>query len=264
MVNKINLYRNPNSHKGDTSRELFDMWSEAGYCNLIDCDSTISWLYDINDVLLYEFNCEPNVPVPDKDSVNLGLFGNYKPNDWGLHWVFWARRPRILEEKIDQGILNLSQRNISSIFIGNNENYIQKNNRIKADWSSAIEQFSMIDGNAHRYTQEEYLNLMATSKYGLCLAGYGRKCNRDVECMGLGTVPLVAPEVDMNYYDLPQEGIHYFRVNGPQDIVDIINNLSESDWKWMSDNCVDWWHRNCSCQGSFNTTLSIIDKHHGK
>tara|TARA_R100000008_G_scaffold17216_1_gene8582 strand:+ start:2122 stop:4632 length:2511 start_codon:yes stop_codon:yes gene_type:complete len=257
------LYRNPNSHKGDTSRELISMWDESGYCKLIDCESTLSWWGDEGDVLLYEFNCEDSVPVPKKENINLGLFGNYKPSDWGLHWIFWGRRPRLLEKRVLEGILSYSERDISSVFIGNIENATQGSRRLNQDWSHCTEIFSMLQGHEHKYTQEEYLNTMAKSRYGLCLAGYGRKCNREVECMGLGTVPIVAPEVDMNYYDSPQEGIHYFRASSPEEVKALVAGTSESDWKRMSDNCVEWWNKNCSRWGSFKTTKMIIEENYG-
>ena len=256
-----NIHRNPYSHKGDTSRELLSMWEESGYCQLVDCESTLSWWNEVGDVLLYEFNQEGSVPVPREEDVRLGLFGNYKP-DWGLHWIFWGRRPRLLEKRVLEGVLSYSERDISSIFIGNIENATQGSRRLNQDWSQCTEVFSVLDGPAHKYTQEEYLNMMARSKYGLCLAGYGRKCNREVECMGLGTVPIVAPEVDMNYYDSPEEGVHYFRVGSPEEVKEVIEGTSQADWVRMSVNCVDWWNQNCSRIGSFKTTERIIEENY--
>ena len=80
--------------------------------------------------------------------------------------------------------------------------------------------------------------------------------------MGLGTVPIVASEVDMNYYDSPEEGVHYFRVKHPDEVKEITDNLSEEEWKRMSDNCIDWWNRNCSRRGSFETTQRIIEENY--
>jgi len=255
------IHRNPNSHKGDTSRELLSMWEESGYCRLVDCESTLSWWNEVGDVLLYEFNQEGSVPIPRQEDISLGLFGNYKP-DWGVHWIFWARRPRMLEKRIGSGLLSYRERDISSIFIGNIENNTQGSRRLNQDWSNCTEVFSILDGSAHKYTQEEYLDVMSRSKYGLCLAGFGRKCNREVECMGLGVVPVVAPEVDMNYYDSPLEGTHYFRVDSPEAVKEITTGLSESEWKVMSDNCIDWWNSNCSRDGSFKTTARIIEENY--
>ena len=51
----------------------------------------------------------------------------------------------------------------------------------------------------YKYSQKEYLDLIGSSKFGLCLAGYGPKCNREIELIGMGTVPVFAPEVDNTY-----------------------------------------------------------------
>ena len=257
----IIIHRNPFSHKGDTFRELVTMWQESGYCKINDCSNTLSWWGKVGDVLLYEFNQESVVPVPEKQDVSLGLFANYKP-DWGMHWIFWARRPRCLEKKIKSGINKFKDRDVKSIFVGNNENDIQRSRRLNKDWSKSIDLYRMYNDGNHRYSQEDYLDMISRSRFGLCLAGFGRKCNREVECMGLGTVPIVASEVDMNYYDSPEEGVHYFRVKHPDEVKEITDNLSEEEWKRMSDNCIDWWNRNCSRRGSFETTQRIIEENY--
>tara|TARA_R110000824_G_scaffold401682_1_gene613581 strand:- start:5152 stop:6921 length:1770 start_codon:yes stop_codon:yes gene_type:complete len=259
------IYRNPNSHKGDTSRELLSMWDEAGYCKLIDFKSSLSWWGSPEEeVLLYEFNHEKRARIPGNSgkSIKLGLFANLIPSNWGVRWIFWARHPRALEKRIEEGLLTYEKRDISSIFIGNIGTPEQRSRRRKQDWSQCTEIFSLLNGWSYKYTQEEYLNMMARSKFGLCLAGYGGKCNREPECMGLGTVPIVAPEVDMNYYDSPEEGVHYFRVNSPDQVKEITEGLGETEWKRMSDNCIDWWNRNCSRKGSFETTQRIIEENY--
>ena len=256
------IYRNPNSHKGDPSRELLSMWDESGYCRLKSCESRLSWWNQVGDVLLYEFNQEPQVRVPHKEHVNLGLFGNYKPEDWGLHWVFWGRHPRQLEKKISEGILPYDRRDTLSIWLGKIETSEQARHRTSQNWSQCVEYYSM-DGSRGSFSQQEYLDMVSRSKFGLCLAGYGKKCNREPEYMGLGVVPIVAPEVDMNYYDSPEEGVHYFRVSCPEEVKEISEGLSQSEWKNMSDNCVDWWNRNCSRLGSFKTTKRIIEENYG-
>ena len=264
--NKVpTIYRNPHSHKGDTSRELLSMWDEQGYCKLKDCSSTLSWWNEVGDVLLYEFNQEPNVPVPHKNDVNLGLFGNYKPSDWGLHWIFWGRHPRVLEKKV-QNIIDYSQRDILSIWVGAIDTGRQLEHRVSQDWSKCVQHYRMYNHGAHkskrRLSQEEYLHMVGRSKFGLSLAGYGKKCNREPEYMGLGVVPIVAPEVDMNYYDSPEEGVHYFRVSCPEEVEQITSSISEAEWHRMSRNCIDWWHRNCSRKGSFDTTSRIIEENY--
>ena len=246
------IYRNPNSHKGDTSRELLSMWDEVGYCKLMDCQSSLSWWGSPEEeVLLYEFNNEKIARIPGNNDggIKLGLFANLIPSDWGVRWTFWGRHPRQLEEKV-KNIINYNDRDILSIWLGNRTE--NKGYRTSQDWSNCVDYYSM-NGSRGSFSQQEYLDMVSRSKFGLCLAGYGRKCNREPEYMGLGVVPIVAPEVDMNYYDSPEEGVHYFRVKHPDEVKEITDSLSEAEWKRMSDNCIDWWHRNCSRRGSFET-----------
>jgi hypothetical protein len=82
------------------------------------------------------------------------------------------------------------------------ENGVQMKNRPLA-WQPHVQKWSMpLDstGQAYPYTQDEYLQEISKARFGLCLAGYGNKCNRDIEYFATGTVPLCAPEVDMKYY----------------------------------------------------------------
>ena len=52
------------------------------------------------------------------------------------------------------------------------------------------------------------------------------------------------------------------RVSSPEDVNEIVSQQSEAEWKRMSDNCVDWWNRNCSRKGSFETTVRIIEENY--
>ena len=60
---------------------------------------------------------------------------------------------------------------------------------------TTIYNFEEKDNSNHTFSVEvidpvdEYLNLLKQSKFGLCLRGFGGKCNREIELMGLGTVP---------------------------------------------------------------------------
>jgi hypothetical protein len=123
----------------------------------------------------------------------------------------------------------------------------------------------MVKGDeAYPFTQHEYLEKLGQAKFGLCLAGYGYKCHREVECMALGCVPLCAPEVDMDSYAVPPvEGVHYIRVESPEDALAKAAAVSEEDWKKMSTAGVQWWRENCSVAGSFALTKRLIEQNGG-
>ena len=114
------------------------------------------------------------------------------------------------------------------------------------------------------YSQEKRLQVISDylvcgnlAKWGLCLAGYGAKCHREVECMAMGCVPVVAPEVDMtSYAEPPQEGLHYFRVVSPEDAASV-KAVTAERWTVMSAACRDWWRRNASVDGMWELTKRL-------
>ena len=77
--------------------------------------------------------------------------------------------------------------------------------------------------------------------------------------MGLGTVPIVTPNVDMTYYDSPIEGEHYIRVESPDKLEENISSISKEKWRQMSQNCLEWYNRNASPKGSYDTTMRILE-----
>jgi hypothetical protein len=64
----------------------------------------------------------------------------------------------------------------------------------------------------------------------------------------------------MTYYDMPTEGVHYFKVSGAQEIPSLINKCSQSQWEDMSNNGRNWYKDNCAPEGSYALTEKIINK----
>ena len=258
---KIFIGKQTPEHKGDTSRELIDMWEESGYCEIIrnQVNDVFLWANSPGDTLLYEYDrwdVYPGLP-----SCNNALFaGMQHPN--GVPWIYWARHPRKLESKINSGVKDYKDRKINTIFLGKVENHVQKKNRTTHDWSAVIEEFSMPvrigDSFTWPFTQEQYLEKISISKFGLCLPGYGPKCNREIELMGLGVVPLITENVCTTYHDPLIEGQHYLKVNSPKDVKKVLETCPEARWQFISYNCRKWYENNCSRLGSFETTRSII------
>jgi hypothetical protein len=262
--NKYNIYipKQPRqnsfyNHKNDTFRELCYLWKENNLCNLIENDNEHIWFNNINDILLYD---RPTLDWLQDTKYNHILLGN--PNDKinnSKEWIFWPRSPRELE-KIRYNIIPYKNRHINSIFIGKIENSVQQNFRNNSIYKNYIEFFQMMNPNEkYKYSQQEYLNLLVHSKFGLCLRGYGPKCNREIELLALGTIPLITSDVDLTYYNDLIEGKHYFLITKPQDIDYHIYNTTEAKWNQMSQECIKWYENNCSITGSFKTTLEIIN-----
>ena len=258
-------------HAGDSFREMARLWDKKGFVKLTQSGTTKQvWLGEVGDVLLYDRpTLEWLKAAPADEQVwRRALFGNPVPPVAGagqgptVPWTFWPRRPLLVENAVAAGLPDtpFSARPDRLAFYGRSENAIQKGNRTRYDWSSACDKFHHVDGlGAYPFTQEEYLAQLAKARFGLCLAGYGRKCHREVECMAMGCVPVVAPEVDMtSYAEPPQAGVHYFRVETPAEADHVARTTSEERWATMSAACRAWWERNASVEGSWRLTERLL------
>ena len=125
-------------------------------------------------------------------------------------------------------------------------------------WSTVCDKFELFEEPTIEH--EDYLNILSDFKFGLCLPGVGPKCLRDVELIGMGTVPIITPGVCTTYYDPLVENVHYFRANNPSEAQKIMDECDDETWKEMSDNCINWFEKNCSIEGTFNRTVEIIEK----
>lgn len=276
MNDKVIIYKPKNDHSnvmwrhaGDTFREIIDMWESAGYVTVITTDDTpgIVWWNKKGDVMLYD---RPTFEwLPNGLKYNLGLFGNPvppQPNDLNRSWIFWGRNPKLLESTTSTpgGLPNFQDRETKSIFIGNVENHVQQHFRSPIassdEWKSCISHFELIESHKHKYSASEYLQMLLNSQFGLSIRGYGPKCNREIELLACGTVPLLTMDVDVSYYDPLIEGLHYFRVRTPNDVNTITSNCPKARWELMSTAGRRWYERNCTTSGSFKTTKRIIER----
>lgn len=256
-------------HANDSFRELALLYKKNNSdVNIELIDNGHCWLG--NHILLYD---RPTHEWFNQDLVNssLILLGNGDINiegkilkDNGLNvkpWIFWPRRPFILEKMLDNNkIKSFSERTMESIFIGNIENNVQNQYRnTNNNWENVLDVYHCTQGRQHKFTQEEYLEQLANAKYGLALRGYGSKCHREVELMALGTVPIITESVSIeSYMNPPQENIHYIRCNNPENLKTILSNISEEQWTIMSNNCYEWYQRNVHSKNSFKYFLSNI------
>ena len=248
-------------HSGDTFREVVEIWAERGYIQLQRSSTTpFCWLHGVGKILLYD---RPTLKWLEPSLLyDVAFFGNPPPPPSQMMktrpWTFWSRSPRKVEEFVKNHIPTYQERTTTSIFLGKVENGVQMKNR-SLSWQPFIEKWSMpLDstGQPYPFTQDEYLLEISKSRFGLCLAGYGNKCNRDIEYFATGTVPLCAPEVDMtNYINPPKEGVHFIRVQKPEDIVAAVK-ISESKWQEMSSAGRRWWLENASAEGMFRLTMA--------
>jgi hypothetical protein len=254
------------AHDGDNFRELVDIWEKRAYVKVERRkDTSHVWWGSIGEVLLYDRPSrkwlQENLP-----SYKLGLFGNCLPENVSLKditWSYWGKHPKALEKAALDNPKNYNNRKTKSVFLGRVENGIQLERRTKQDWSAVIDSFSMpVDSTAgpYKYTQEQYLSILADSRFGLCLPGFGSKCNREIEYFAMGTVPIITPGVDMlNYAARPQKNIHYFEASTPEEVQKIVNETGPEKWTEMSIAGRAWWRRYASAEGLFRLTWGIIN-----
>ena len=253
-------------HKGDSFRELIDMWSEKGYVEVReDPIITQCWLGGVGKTLLYD---RPTWSWLEKaseaeQSYELCLAGNppasEKPN--AKPWIFWPRHPRLVEN-LSQTQRSYAERSDGLVFYGRVENPTQGAFRQDiSGWQPICSKFSMPIGakEPYMFTPEEYLLALQKAKYGLCLRGYGQKCNREIELLAMGTVPVVMADVDIEGYDEPLiEGIHVLRVASPAEAKKVLASTTEAQWTTMSKAGYLWWKRNASADGSWAKTKGAL------
>ena len=255
-------------HSNDSFRELLVLVEEKNKDLELEIINNSGHVWLNGNILLYD---RPTTEWIDEQSLQCYklLLGNGSIDKEGVElkdknidvspWIFWPRRPSILEQKLGEGIVNYEDRNIESIFIGNYENYIQQDFRNNPEWENEIEEFYCTAGTNHRFSQEEYLDKIRHSKYGLCLRGFGSKCHREVELMAFGTVPLMTPEVSMNSYSDPLiENTHYILINDPLEVKEKIKDINRREWNRMSAACYIWYRRNVHSDNCWNNILDNI------
>jgi hypothetical protein len=250
-------------HANDSFREMVSAWFARGWIELeYTTQSPYVWLGGIGQTLLYDranFNWLNHTPTIYKRI----LCGNPDAAEVpeGVQWSFWPRHPMRVEQRVQQGLPSYNERTDTLVFYGKVENAVQQSHR-SSNLYKACDEFSMPFGADATYTfdQETYLDKLANAKFGLCMAGFGPKCNREIECMALGTIPVVAPDVDMkNYAVPPQEGVHYLRLKSydPEDAVALVRSMSEEAWGKISLAAHQWWKANASVEGLWDLTQRL-------
>lgn len=250
-------------HKGDSFREMIDLWAEREFIEKKE-DPSLTHCF-LGDVLLYD---RPTWAWLDKASdkekeYSLCLAGNPDPSEKprAKPWIFWPREPRLVEELSKQPRKSYEDRKDTMVFYGRIENADQgKWRQDISGWKMVCAKFSMQGGKEpYALKPREYLEALQNAKYGLCIRGYGPKCNREIELLAMGTVPIVTNGVEISDYAEPLiDGTHVICVSDHEDAMSKICKVSEEKWVEMSEAGFQWWKRNCSVEGSWKTTIRII------
>lgn len=222
-------------------------------------------LYDRDTLLWFDDNTGKNSSIVYLGNCDISTDKELLQNKFNISvkpWVYWVRHPIILEGLLSKGLgmLSYEERKHNTVFIGNVENDVQCTYRLSASWDKYIDDYHCTHGvGGAKFNQKEYLEKIAEARFGLCLRGYGVKCHRELELMAVGTVPLITPHVCINSFKNPPiEGVHYLRVNNPEDIPSVINNISKDKWIEMSNACKKWYLEYCHSTTLWNNLIEDI------
>lgn len=258
------------NHKNDSFRELTVLWKVKNRDVQIEFDTNGKHVWLNPSILLYD---RPTLQWLDNSVINATTIylgnGSMKMEGSKINtyvnkkvqpWIFWPRRPMVLEKVLkDNGYASFNDRTCKSIFIGNFENSVQQKFRDVGGWENVLDEYHCTAGSKHKFNQTEYLMKLRNSKFGLCLRGYGSKCHREVELMAFGTIPIVTPEVSItDYLDSPQEGVHYITASTPQQLKEKVDAITEPQWNVMSNACRNWYMKNVHSNNSWNTFIHNV------
>lgn len=244
-------------------------WEKRDLCRLkyhhVQDEDFVFWGEEQRVAIAYKSRWKDNPVKPSR--VRLLLVLNEVPQNvsGAAPFTFIPRFSNMLERHTRSRIRKSHrERTIETVFIGQLLNEHQKKMRLRGgDWSKAIQYFHLrpSDSEGHyAIPHKEYLEILSSSRFGLCLRGFGPKCFREIELLGLGTVLIVTPGVDVDGYHEPlREGVHYLRVRGPDDVAGAVKSIGPERWEAMSRECTEWWDRNASIEGSFGLAKKIID-----
>lgn len=261
-------------HRGDSFREMIDLWAKAGYVQRKEDPSlTQCWLGGPGKALLYDrptWDWIEKAPAAEKVWKH-ALVGNPEASGRpdAQPWIFWPRQPALVERLVSEGVPQAcyAYRKDDLVFFGRVENEKQGAFRQEADvegWRAACSQFSMPVGAKEPYalSPEAYLRALAGAKFGLCLRGFGPKCNREIELLAMGCVPVVTPGVDYTGYANPLvDGVHVIVAATPEEAKEKMAALDADAWAKMSTAGRLWWHANASVDGSWKTTVACLSNY---
>ena len=251
-------------HNGDSFREMIDLWEIKGLCTVVASPDRFCWWGKPGDVLLYDYPRITDHPAPPARHILYSNMGPDEPAENWSWWSFWPRRPRLIEKYLasDPVMIVPHERMFKSTFVGRTENQVQKNNRFnsKIDWEKWIQNYRVVDGvnTPYPYDAAAYLHVMTKTKFAFLLPGYGPKCNRDIEAMACGCVPVVTPGVCTNYFDDWKEGDHFVRVKSEADLKKL-DRIKPEKLVHIQQNVLSWYRKNASTEGLFRTTQQIIE-----
>jgi hypothetical protein len=247
--------------------QVISFWEEKGWIERITIPMKpdrrfISWVGRKNGLAL-----EPGGVESISDPYEYVLACQYRASwkkitkclPWNFYVRSWSDYAKVRSE------LPLAKTN-KSIFSGTIRGTVHHRNI----WINSTEIFSYSPARTYNKTNrlyptlQDYYRALAKTKFGLCPTGDCGTCQRDIETMGLGCVPIYTPGVEWEYYVSPQENIHFIFANNPEEMHKKIDNMSDGDREELARNGMKYFNDYCSPTGLWNSVLGTIEKHNIK
>ena len=266
-MTKIKLYTPVNKDCNYIGfNEIITDWEENGLIERIKIDYKgrfCAWVGRIGGLVL-----EPSDIGRQSLPYEYALCSQYRKgwenNPKILPWNFFVRNWGDYKKVQDQLPLEKTHK---SIFSGT----IRSTNPVKRDiWINSTEIFSYRPARTYNRTNllyptlGDYYKALAQTRFGLCPCGDIGKCQREVETMGVGCIPIFTPGVETSYFVRPTEGVHYIYADNPQEMNDKINSMSEEQQKHLREEGIKFFNDYCSPNGLWNSVLKTIEKYNIK
>jgi len=179
-------------------------------------------------------------------------------------WNFWVRDLDAYD--IVRNELPTIDKKIESVFSGT----IRGDQHERFKWKGSTEVFSFRGATHYKKTNRlrndivDYYRLLASAKFGLCPVGDQGFCQREIETIGLGTIPVFTPGTEYCYHEPMVEDVHFIYAENPEEMKYKINNMSEEKRQWMVQNGQEYYKRRLSPEGLWSSVLETIDKYNIK
>jgi len=264
---KLHTCVTPTTTYMPSQNQYITYWEKQGWIERIQIPMLkdgryISWVGRVGGLALEPSNVRA-ISQPYEYVLACQYRSDWYDNPKILAWNFYPRDYESLYKV--QKELPLEKKALS-IFSGT----IRGDKHNRNQWINSTEIFSYKP--ARRYTRtnvlyktmEDYYRALATTKFGLCLVGDCPICQREIETLGLGCVPIYTPGVEWKYFVPPIENVHFLYANNPQEMNDKISKLSDNDRIEMAHNGIAYFEDYVSPTGLWNSVLETIEKYNIK
>ena len=243
-------------------------WERLGYIERIHIPMLrdhryISWVGRVGGLALEPSEVR-SISTPYEYVLSCQYRSSYSNMPTVLPWNFYVRNLKAFN--LVKSELNNIPKTHRSIYSGTIRGNTHERNR----WINSTEIFSYRRAAGYNRTNrkyptiEDYYRALAATRYGLCPVGDCSKCQREVETMGLGCVPVYTTGVEWTSIVDPIENRHFIYADSPKEMNDKIDTIPETTRQDMAKEGIEYFDNYCSPQGLWNSVLITIDKYNIK